>query len=90
MREIIKRPILTEKAKELAKLGQYTFEVEKDVTKSEIKRKIEETFGVEVEKVRIIKVPSKKRVFRGFLGEKKGYKKAIVKLKKGQKIEIFE
>lgn len=87
---IIKKPILTEKTKRLAKEGQYVFEVKKDANKKEIKEAIEKIFGVKVEKVRVLKIPSKPRVFRGKLGEKKGYKKAIVKLEEGQKIEIFE
>lgn len=87
---ILKRPILTEKARELAKKGQYVFEVDHRANKNEIKKAVEETFGVEVEKVRIVKIPPKKKIFRGVLGEKKGIKKAIVKVKKGQKIDIFE
>lgn len=88
--EIVKRPILTEKARRLAKEGQYCFEVNKKANKNEIKKAIEEIFGVNVEKVKIVNIPSKKRFFRGILGTKKGFKKAFVKIKEGQKIEIFE
>lgn len=87
---IIKRPIFTEKARELAKIGEYVFEVMENANKQEIKKAIEEQFGVEVEKVRILKIPKKPRKSRGFLGWKKGYKKAIVKLREDQKLEIFE
>lgn len=87
---ILKRPIITEKTRELAKKGEYVFEVAKNTNKNEIKKAVEEQFGVEVEKVRVLKIPPKPRRSRGFLGWKKGYKKAIVKLKEGQKLEIFE
>lgn len=87
---LIKRPILTEKARNLSKEGIYIFEVAKDANKKEIKKAVEEMFGVEVEKVRTIKIPAKKRIWRGVLGKKKSIKKAMVKLKKGQRIEIFE
>lgn len=90
MKEILKRPILTEKSRELSKKGQYVFEVDKTANKKEIKKAVEKVFNVEVLNVKILKVPSKKRTYRGISGEKKGYKKAIVKLKEGQKIEIFE
>lgn len=87
---IIKRPILTEKARELAKQGQYVFEVEGKANKNEIKKAIEEFFGVEVLSVRVLKITPKQRTLGRISGWKKGYKKAIVKIKKGQKIEVFE
>ena len=88
--QIIIRPILTEKARELSEKGQYVFEVSKLANKNEIKKAIEKLFKVKVEKVRIIKLPEKPRRFGRIFGEKGGIKKAIVKLKEGQKIEIFE
>jgi len=88
--QIIIRPILTEKARELAEKGQYVFEVSKLANKSEIKKAIEKLFKVKVEKVRIVNLPAKPRRFGRVFGKKKGIKKALVKLKEGQKIEIFE
>lgn len=88
--QIIKKPIFTEKARELAKEGKYVFEVSEAANKNEIKKALEEMFGVEIIKVNILKTPKKKRNFRGFLGWKKGLKKALIKVKEGQKIEIFE
>lgn len=83
-------PHVTEKAAILTeKENQYVFKVAPDANKIEIKKAIEGLFGVHVEKVRIINVPKKKRR-RGLIeGYKKGYKKAIVKIKKGEKIEIL-
>lgn len=89
MKEILKRPIVTEKATRLAKENQYVFEVEKEATKSEIKKAVEENFKVDVLSVKIIKIPPKRRRLGRILGWKKGFKKAIVKIKEGQKIDIF-
>jgi large subunit ribosomal protein L23 len=88
--QIIIRPILTEKARELSEKGQYVFEVSKLANKSEIKKAVEKLFNVKVEKVRIIKLPEKPKRLGRIFGEKGGIKKAIVKLKEGQKIEIFK
>lgn len=87
---ILKKPILTEKTRELAKQGQYVFEVEKSANKNDIKKAIEDFYGIEVLGVKILKIPPKQRMLGKSAGWKKGYKKAIVKIKKGQKIEIFE
>jgi large subunit ribosomal protein L23 len=88
-KQIIIRPILTEKARELSEKGEYVFEVAKTSNKNEIKKTIEELFNVKVEKVRVVNLPQKiKRLGRVF-GKKSGIKKAIVKLKEGQKIDII-
>jgi len=83
-------PHITEKATLLAeKENQYVFKVAPDANKIEIKKAIEELYGVKVEKVRIVKVPKKKRRRGRIEGWRKGYKKAIVEIKEGQKIEIL-
>jgi large subunit ribosomal protein L23 len=87
--QIIIRPILTEKARELSERGEYVFEVSKLANKNEIKKAIEKTFKVKVEKVRIVNLPEKPRRFGRIFGKKRGLKKAIVKLKEGR-IEIFQ
>jgi len=86
---ILKQPHITEKATNLAKNNQYVFEIFPSVNKTQVKKAVEELFGVEVLKVRIINVPPKKRRLGMIEGEKKGFKKAIVKIKEGQKIEIL-
>jgi large subunit ribosomal protein L23 len=82
-------PHVTEKATLLQRDGQYVFKVAPEANKTEIKKSIEEIYGVKVEKVRIINVPRKKRRRGRIEGWRKGYKKAIVKIKEGQKIEIL-
>jgi len=87
--QIIISPIKTEKSQILKeKFNQYVFKVHKDANKPQIKKAIEELFKVKVKKVRVVKIPPKRRTFRGKEGFKPGYKKAIVTLEKGEKIEI--
>ena len=87
--KVLKEPHITEKANLLSEKNKYVFKVFPKANKIEIKKAVEELFKVKVEDVRIIKVPPKKRRLRGIEGERKGYKKAIVKIKEGQKIEIL-
>ena len=86
---ILKIPHITEKSADLARKNQYTFLVWKEANKVEVKEAIEDIYNVEVTDVRIINVPPKRRRLGRTLGWKKGYKKAIVKVKEGQKIDIF-
>ena len=86
---ILKAPHITEKATDLAGKNQHVFKVWKKTNKVEIKKAIEDLYKVKVIDVKIIKVPAKKRRFGKISGWKKGYKKAIVKIKEGQKIELF-
>lgn len=87
--EAIKQPHISEKASYLAEKDQYTFEVLPNYNKQEIKKSIEGVYGVDVLSVNMIKIPSKKRRLGRTEGFRKAYKKAIVKIKKGQKIEII-
>jgi large subunit ribosomal protein L23 len=86
---VLKSPQITEKATFLADKNQYIFKVYPAATKQEIKKAVEEIYGVDVLKVRTIKVPRKQRRLARSVGWRKGYKKAIVKIKEGQKIEIL-
>jgi large subunit ribosomal protein L23 len=72
----------------LKEKGVYGFRVRPDATKPMIKRAIEELYRVKVKKIGIVKMPSKKIFSRGRWGKKPGYKKALVYLKKGEKIEL--
>jgi|AntAceMinimDraft_16_1070373.scaffolds.fasta_scaffold00683_12 large subunit ribosomal protein L23 len=87
--KVLQRPHITEKATELTEENQYMFRVFSRSNKIEIKQAVEDVYGVNVEKVRIINVPPKKRRLGKTQGWRKGYKKAIVKIKKGQEIEIL-
>lgn len=86
---VLKSHHISEKATELAKKNQYLFKVYSKANKIEIKKAIENLYGVNVLSVNIIKIPAKKRRRRRISGFKKGYKKAIVKIKEGQKIEVL-
>lgn len=88
---IIERPLVTEKSMAGAEQGKYTFRVSKDANKIEIARAVEQVFNVKVESVNTMTVKGKKkRVGRHPEGKTADWKKAIVSLKPGQKIEIFE
>jgi len=91
MHDVIKGPIITEKL-DLARerLRQYSFIVDKKATKTDVARAVESLFKVTVEGVRTNIVRGKiKRVGRN-IGKRPNYKKAIVTLKEGDKIELFE
>jgi large subunit ribosomal protein L23 len=76
--DLIRRPILTEKATRLMELGKYTFEVTPKATKPEIKAAIEYLFKVKVEAVNTQNPPRKKRRVGKFVGFKSLYKRAVV------------
>lgn len=85
---IIKKPHITEKATDLSNIGKYVFMVEPSATKNEIKKALKKVYGVDVVKIQtIVRKPKMKR-FRNKAVARAGYKKAIVSLKKGQKIEV--
>ncbi len=86
---VLVAPHVTEKATELISKNQYVFKVFQKANKIEIKKAIEEIYGVDVLKVRIVRIPRKPRRMGKISGWRKGYKKAIVKIKEGQKIEIL-
>ncbi len=84
---ILKERIISEKAFAAQEDGKYVFKVDKNANKPEIKKAVEELFGVQVEKVNIINVKGKRKVFRGIKGRRPSYKKAVVTLKEGQTIK---
>jgi large subunit ribosomal protein L23 len=86
---IIKKPWITEKSGLLNVAGQYVFMVESGATKPEIKKAINELYKVEVAAVNVVNRPPKTKKFRGVKrGAHGAYRKAIVTLKKGQKIDL--
>jgi large subunit ribosomal protein L23 len=89
--QIIERPLLSEKTTDLAHLGKYTFRVAKDANKIEIAQAVEKMFKVDVVKVNTLNVRGKKRRMGRFReGRTSDWKKAIVTLKSGQTITLFE
>lgn len=87
---VIKKPLVTEKISMLADKGVYAFEVDKKATKTEVKKTIEKHFDVKVESVKtmVCRGRSKRTVFGAT--KVKYWKKALVKLKAGEKIALFE
>ena len=87
--EAVKQPHISEKATYLAEKDQYIFEISPNYNKNEIKKAVEGLYGVDVLSVNMIKIPAKKRRLGRTEGFRKAYKKAVVKIKNGQKIEIL-
>ena len=94
MSAILKRPLITEKMTALADKRQYAFEVDINANKIDIARAIEKKFSVTVESIRTIRSKGKRKsqmTKRGRIpGKRADFKKAIVTLKKDQKIDFFE
>ncbi len=89
--DIIRRPLITEKVTRLQEeLNQYVFEVDPRSNKIEIKRAVEERFNVRVTKVRTINIRGKVKTLGRFSGRRPNWKKAVITLFKGDKIELFE
>jgi len=91
-KDVLKKPVVTEKASQEAVWGRYFFEVDRRATKPEIAKAVEETFGVKVKKVRTSMVRGKtKRSGRYRRPVKQtDWKKAIVELAEGEKIDLLE
>jgi len=92
--DVLVRPVLTEKVNiQMEKSGRYTFQVDKNANKLEIKKAVEEFYGVKVADVNTVVVPGKNKTRytkAGFLkGVKPAYKKAIVTLAEGDTIDLF-
>lgn len=89
--QLIRRPHVTEKMTDLQeKLNQYAFEVDPCLNKIEIARGIEERFDVKVKNVRTMNYKGKQKRMGRWEGRRKNWKKAIVTLQEGYKIELFE
>ena len=86
---VLKAPQVTEKASNLVEGNQYVFKVWTGTNKIEVKKAVESIYGVDVLRVRIVNIPRKKRKRGKIEGFRKGYKKAIVRVKQGQKIDIL-
>lgn len=86
---VLRRPHITEKATDLTKADQYTFEVYPKTSKDDIKKAVRDLYGVDVVSVKVVTMPAKRIRVRGTEGWKGGGKKAIVRIKAGQKIEVL-
>lgn len=89
-RDIIKRPVVTERTLLDTEEGKYTFEVDRRANKFQIKQAVQELFRVRVDKVNTMRIPGKMRRMGVFQGPTPEWKKAIVKLAAGDEIDFFD
>ncbi len=90
-RTIVRRAMITEKGTRIReKQNGYLFEVARDANKIEIKRAVESIFNVKVDSVRTVRMHGKPKRMGRYTGRRPDWKKALVTLKKGQTIELFE
>ena len=88
--EVLRRPLITEKATSLKEKDKYAFEVASKSTEAQIKEAVEKAFKVKVNKVNVMTVPGKTRRFGKREVTNSPWKKAIVTLEPGHKITFFE
>ena len=88
MYDLIRAPVITEKATNASEHNQVTFRVPLDADKREVKAAVEGLFKVKVTAVNTLRVKGKVKRFRGFIGQRSDYKKAIVTLAEGSKIDV--
>lgn len=88
--KVLVKPRITEKAHMALGLNKYVFQVALDATKVTVKKSVEGAYGVSVTAVNMVTIPAKKRNFGRSAGFKSGIKKAIVTLKEGDSIELFQ
>jgi len=88
--QVLLAPVVSEKSYSLISDRKYTFKVHEDAHKTQVRQAVEELFEVKVQSVNIVKVQSKPKRRGLTRGSKPGWKKAIVQLREGHEIEIFE
>lgn len=89
-RSVIIKPVVSEKSYALMGANKYTFRVHEDANKTQIGQAVEAIFDVKVEKVRTSSVKSKPKRRGVHSGKTRSWKKAVVELRAGDRIEIFE
>lgn len=88
--QVLIEPWITENTTAMLELNKYVFKIAPMAGKKEVKKAVENLYKVKVEAVNTIKIPRKFRIMGRKQGWKSGFKKAIVTLKEGDKIELFE
>lgn len=88
MYDIIRKPVVTEKSMRASEHNKVTFTVPVDAKKADIKNAVESVFSVKVESVNTIKTKGKIKRFRGRIGKRSDFKKAVVRLADGQNIDV--
>ena len=89
-RQVVIAPVVSEKSYSLIEDNKYSFRVHPQAHKTQIRQAVEELFDVKVESVNIVKVKAKPKRRGLHRGQRPGWKKAIVQLREGDRIEIFE
>lgn len=89
-RDVLIAPVVSEKSYSLIADNKYCFKVHATAHRTQVRQAVEELFDVEVLRVNMSKVPAKPKRRGMHSGKKPGWKKAIVTLKEGEKIDIFE
>jgi large subunit ribosomal protein L23 len=88
--EILLAPVVSEKSYSLIGEGKYVFRIHPDAHRTQVRQAVEQLFDVHVERVNVLKVQAKPKRRGTSKGIKPGWKKAIVQLREGDTIEIFE
>ena len=89
--EVLLAPVVSEKSyAQIEGSNTYSFRIHPDAHKTQVRQAVEQLFDVKVERVNIVKVQAKPKRRGRFLGTKPGWKKAVVQLRAGDTIEIFE
>jgi large subunit ribosomal protein L23 len=88
--EVLLAPVVSEKSYSLIGDNKYSFRIHPDAHKTQVRQAVEELFDVKVERVNILKVQAKPKRRGMTRGSRPGWKKAIVQLREGETIEIFE
>jgi len=88
--EVLLAPVVSEKSYSFIGANKYTFRVHPNAHKTQVRQAVEELFGVKVINVNVVKVQAKPKRRGMFKGTRPGWKKAIVQLRAGDTIEIFE
>jgi large subunit ribosomal protein L23 len=88
--QVLRRPLITEKSTFLQAEGKYAFEVANQANKTQIKQAVEKAFDVEVTTINVMTVPGKRRRVGRRILPAHPWKKAVVTLKPGDKIEFFQ
>lgn len=87
--DVIRAPLITEKATLLSEHNKVSFKIAPTATKTDVKAAVEQLFKVKVRSVNVLNSKTKQKRFKGFEGTRSGYKKAIVTLEEGQKIDVM-
>ena len=88
--EVLLAPVVSEKSYSLINDNKYSFRVHPDAHKTQVRQAVEELFDVKVERVNIVKVQSKPKRRGLYRGRRPGWKKAVVQLREGEEIQIFQ